>query len=73
MLLDADPKGAGRGSRSSHPGLLLEVRSPDADARRIRFEGSYNLLGSKVLENPLLGYKRVRGGFEGAWMVRRSR
>jgi hypothetical protein len=37
------------------------------------FEGSYNQLGPKVLESPLLGYKRVRGGFEGAWLVRRSR
>jgi hypothetical protein len=34
------PKGRGRGSRSSHPGLLPEAWPPDADARRSRFEGS---------------------------------
>jgi hypothetical protein len=32
-----------------------------------------NPLGPKAAKSPLLSYKRVQGGFEGAWMVRRSR
>ncbi len=35
------------------------------DVRRSRFEGSYYLLGTQVLESPLFSYKRVQGGFEG--------
>jgi hypothetical protein len=37
--LDADPEGAGEGSRSSHPGLLPEARSPGLDERTSGFEG----------------------------------
>jgi hypothetical protein len=43
--LDADPEGVGRGSRSSHPGLLLEARSPRLDACRCRFGGSQHPVG----------------------------
>jgi hypothetical protein len=63
----------GRVAGGSTPVVLESPGWPGLDGHTSRFEGSYNLLGPKVLESPLLGYKRVQGGFEGAWMVRRSR
>jgi hypothetical protein len=47
--------------------------SPEADARRGRFEARSNLLSPTSAEEVILSYKRVQGGFEGAWMARRSR
>jgi hypothetical protein len=47
------------------PVVLERSGRPGLDAGTSRFEGSCYLSGPKVLESPLLGYKRVQCGFEG--------
>jgi hypothetical protein len=64
----------GRGSRRFAP--RSATRGPVGLGRmcvEAALKARGNLLGSKVLESPLLGYNAVQGGFEGALMVRRSR
>jgi hypothetical protein len=43
----------------STPGLLPEARSPDADARRSRFEGSQHLVRAHGRERLFFGYEGV--------------
>ncbi len=56
----------GRGSRSSHPGLLPEARSGLTEVCvEAVFKARSNLLGPTSAEEVILGYKRVQGGFKG--------
>ena len=72
MTLDDDS--IGEGSRSSHPGLLPEAWSPEADVRTSRFKGSQQPVRPPTsAEEVILCYKRVQGGLGGPWSVWKPR
>jgi hypothetical protein len=62
----------GRAGRFA-PGRFREAGRPGLDAGTSRFRTRIILLGPKAAESQFLGYHKVRSGFDGPWLVRRSR